>query len=227
MNSSQKIIESWKANAEQWIATIDHAEIESRKLATNEAIIKTVTSLPVKKVLDVGCGEGWLTRIFRSKGMNAYGVDAIETLIDHAIQKDGPFYFHYDYQQIAKGDNDLPKPFDAAAINFALIDKEDTEQLIASLPGYLKQNGYLVIQTLHPLTVAINDDYISGWKEGSWNGMKRDFVLPYQWYFRTLEDWSSLFSAFGFVLKSLYEPLHPETKKPLSVIFVLRLNQST
>jgi len=223
MSLSQKIIESWQTNAEQWIATIDNAEIESRKLATNEAIIKTVTSLPVKKVLDVGCGEGWLTRTFRSKGIDAFGVDAIETLIDNAIQKDGSFYFNYDYKQIANSETDLPKPFDAAVINFALIDKEDSEQLITSLPGYLKENGYMIIQTLHPLTVAMSDNYISGWKDGSWNGMKREFVLPYQWYFRTMEDWITLFIEAGFMLEKLYEPLHPQTKKPLSVIFVLRL----
>jgi 2-polyprenyl-3-methyl-5-hydroxy-6-metoxy-1,4-benzoquinol methylase len=225
MNPSQKIIESWQANAEQWIATIDNEEIESRKLATNKAIVEAVCSHQFAKVIDIGCGEGWLTRTLRAKGLNIYGVDGIKELVDVAIQKDGPYYFHYTYQQIADYAATLPTPFDGALINFALIDKEDTERLIHSIPSLLNANGYLLIQTLHPLTVAMNDEYISGWKEGSWNGMKRDFVLPYQWYFRTLEDWITLFTEAGFVLEKMLEPLHPEIKKPLSVIFVLRLNK--
>ncbi|HTL07376.1 MAG TPA: hypothetical protein VL307_03925, partial [Chitinophagaceae bacterium] len=59
------------------------------------------------------------------------------------------------------------------------------------------------------------------WKEGSWNGMKRNFEQPYQWYFRTLEDWWQLF-ANDYTLLALREPVHPETKKPLSVIFILQ-----
>ena len=224
MNRSQKIIESWQANAEQWIATIDNEEIESRKLVTNTAIVEAVCSYNFKKVLDIGCGEGWLARTLRAKGLNAFGVDGIKELVDAAIQKDGPYYFHYTYKEIAD-QTSLPVPFEAAIINFALIDKEDTERLIHSIPFLLHSKAYLFIQTLHPLAVSINEEYVSGWKEGSWNGMKRNFVLPYQWYFRTMADWITLFKEAGFELEKMVEPLHPETKKPLSVIFVLRLNK--
>jgi len=221
MPASQQILESWKANAANWIATIDNAELETRTLVTNNAITNAVCGYAGSTVLDIGCGEGWLTRALRKKGKQSFGVDAIAELIDNAIAKDGPFYEVGSYKELAAGRKLQLPLFDAAVINFALIDKEETEALIHSIPGYLVQNGLVFIQTIHPLAIAAAADYTSGWKEGSWNGMKRNFEQPYQWYFRTLEDWLQLFTA-NYLLIAMKEPIHPETKKPVTVIFILQ-----
>ena len=221
MPVSQQILESWEANAGNWIATIDNADLESRTLVTNSAIVDTVCSYAVKKLLDIGCGEGWLTRALRAKGKEVYGVDAVAALIDNAIAKDGDFYETVSYRELANGTTLTPQPFDAAVINFALIDKEDTDALINAVPNFLAAKGLLFIQTLHPLTIAASGAYESGWKPGSWNGMKRNFEQPYPWWFRTLEDWMLLFSK-RFELMAIKEPVHPVTKQPLSIIFILQ-----
>ncbi len=220
MSVTEQILQSWKANAVNWIATIDNEELESRKLVTNNAIVNAVCNYSCKNILDIGCGEGWLTRALRKKGKQCFGVDAIAALIENAIAKDGPFYEQASYTELAAGKKLQQPVFDAAVINFALIDKEETEKLIHAIPGYLNKSGLLFIQTLHPLTIAASSEYASGWKDGSWNGMKRDFEQPYQWYFRTLEDWMELFAA-KYNLIAIKEPVHPETKKPMSVIFIL------
>lgn len=222
MNQSQKILESWTENAERWITTIEQNEIESRVAATNEAIVSTVLGYRPATILDIGCGEGWLTRRLRAEGINSTGVDAIQKLVDVAIEKDGPHYLCYSYRQLAEGVHQLPVLFHAAVINFALIDQEETEKLIQAIPSLLHPNGLLFIQTLHPFSVASTGAYQSGWREGSWDGLKQAFTHPYQWYFRTFEDWVSLFSRAGFSIEAIREPVHPQTGKPVSAIFVLR-----
>jgi len=221
MSVAEQILESWNANASNWIATIDNAELESRTLVTNQAMVDAVCSVDSNRILDIGCGEGWLTRTLRKAGKQSFGVDAIAALIENAIEKDGPFYERVTYRELSEGKKLQQESFEAAVINFALIDKEETAALIDAIPGYLVKNGYLLIQTLHPLTVAAAGHYTSGWKEGSWNGMKRNFEQPYQWYFRTLEDWIQLFAA-KYHLLAIKEPVHPETKKPMSAIFILQ-----
>lgn len=221
MSHSEKILNSWKANASNWIATIDNAEIESRKLVTNDAIVNAILEYQPKSILDIGCGEGWLSRTLRAKGIDSFGVDAIEELITEAINKDGAFYKTATFSQLANGEADIDKKFDAAVINFSLLDKNDTQALIKNLHRYLQTDGLVFIQTLYPPAFAANEDYVTGWKDGSWNGLKRNFEQPYQWYFRTLESWVQLFTEAGFTIKEIKEPLHPETKKPASVIFVL------
>ena len=219
MRQPDKIIESWMTNADNWIATIDNTEIESRKLGTNKAIVDVILSYQVNTILDIGCGEGWLTRELRKNGKQSYGVDAVPALIENAIAKDGNYYNVYSYKELSGGVKLMPTSFDALVMNFCLIDKEDTDSLIKSLQQYLTKDGLVFIQTLHP--AAVTDNYVSGWKEGSWNGMKRDFTKPYQWYFRTLGDWIELFSAAGLKVAAIKEPIHPDTKKPLSIIFIL------
>lgn len=225
MNQPHDIQASWEANAANWIATIENNELESRRLVTNAAIVNTVLHHQPAKVLDLGCGEGWLSRELRKEGLEVWGADAVAALVEAAEKKDGHFYFHYSYQQIITGKHELPAPFDLVAINFSLLDKELTEALVYYLPKLLKPQGQLIIQTLHSYAVASVEEYTSGWKEGSWKGMSRDFVLPYQWYFRTMEDWISLFSNAGFAVSEIKEPIHPSTGKPLSFIFVLTANK--
>jgi hypothetical protein len=41
------------------------------------------------------------------------------------------------------------------------------------------------------------------------------------WYFRTVSSWVNDFAKGGFTLRELREPLHPETQRPLSLLFVL------
>jgi 2-polyprenyl-3-methyl-5-hydroxy-6-metoxy-1,4-benzoquinol methylase len=224
MWKADKIIESWLANAGNWIAVIDNAEIESRRLCTNQAIVDTVLLYPVTTILDIGCGEGWLTRTLRHSGKQSYGVDVVPALIENAVAKDGNFYTVCSYAALSEGVSLALSSFDAAVMNFSLLDKDDSESLVKALQQYIKKDGFVFIQTLH--FTAIADNNTSGWKEGSWNGLKRDFTKPYEWYFRTLEDWLVLFAEAGMKVVAIKEPLHPETQKPLSFIFILQIINS-
>lgn len=220
MNASHEILQSWQANAETWIATIDANEIESRKLVTNAAIIDAITNYRPEFVLDIGCGEGWLTRALAAKNIKGIGVDAIPELIQNAIKKGGEHYEVCSYENIIAGKCNVIPSVDAAVINFALLDKDLSEKLIQYLAKHLKKGSHLFIQTLHPFNIT---PYETGWKEGSWNGLQREFVQPYKWYFRTMQDWMQLFVEAGLRLTQLIEPIHPITEKPASVIFVLEV----
>lgn len=220
--ASDKILDSWQANAANWVATIDNNEIESRNLITNRAIVETILSFSPTSVLDIGCGEGWLTRALKLQGLKVFGVDAVATLVQNAILKDGNHYAVATFKELAEGKKNLPQQFDAAVINFSLLDKEETALLLGAIKNILLPDALVFIQTLHPVVIAGNDNYKSGWREGSWNGLKRDFVKPYKWYFRTLADWVSLFQLSALELVAIKEPLHPQTLQPASIIFVCK-----
>lgn len=222
MDRSTSIRTSWEANAANWIETIANNEIESRVLVTNEAIVRAVLAVSPASVLDIGCGEGWLTRLLRSKGIDTYGVDAVASLIRYAIEKDGPYYAVAGFRELADGSVEINRKA-AAVINFALLDESDTDMLIKNMHRIVEPGGAVIIQTLHPLVIAMQESYVSGWKHGSWNGMKRDFEQPYQWYFRTMQDWVKIFGEAGLTVRSIGEPLHPSTQKPASLIFTLQL----
>lgn len=221
MNNEQKIINSWAANATNWIDIIDNNGIESRRLVTNKAIIDAVCKFKPTSVLDIGCGEGWLSKELYNNGIDITGVDVIPELIAKAKEKISSNFFVASYEDIYLTKIIFPKLFDAIVINFALIGKESTENLLSFLPGLLIPSGKLFIQTLHPDSRKSMNDYTSGWKQGSWDGLGEQFSMPYQWYFRTREDWLELFVKSGFTKITTAEIFHPLSGKPLSVIFIL------
>lgn len=219
MDKEKNIIASWQANANNWINIIETNGIESRRLATNKAILSAIQDLQPGNALDIGCGEGWLVDELAKNGVNVSGVDIIPELVQRTKEKVKGDFRVASYEDIWEKRVVFPVLFDAIVINFALIGKESTEQLLASLPALLSKNGRLFIQTLHPYSRKPHD-YVSGWKEGSWDGLGDKFTQPYQWYFRTMEDWLDLLRHAGFPQTQATEVLHPTDSRPLSVIFM-------
>jgi 2-polyprenyl-3-methyl-5-hydroxy-6-metoxy-1,4-benzoquinol methylase len=214
------IIQSWKSNAQRWIKIIEDDAIESRRLVTNAAILAIILKYQPTNVLDVGCGEGWLVRALMDNKIKAYGIDATKALIKKAKEGKGNFDI-LSYKELTKGVTLPDAPFDIITINFALFEKKGTTRLLKKLPEYLTPNGKIIIQTMHPFSLQETDEYKSAWREDAWAGLNGAFTDPFRWYARTLEDWFKVFQKAGLTLKNIKEPIHPKTKKPASIIFVL------
>ena len=221
MDKEQHIIESWQANAGNWINLIESNGIESRRLVTNKAILDAILSSRPSFVFDIGCGEGWLAKELSKLGIRVCGADVIPELIAKAKERSTGNFFVASYEDIYSYTfkMQMPKLFDAIVINFALLGKQSAEDLLASLPGYLSPRGKLFIQTLHPHQRREINDYVTGWKAGSWNGLGEQFTMPYDWYFRTMEDWLLLLERAGFNVSRTIETSHPVSGGVLSVIF--------
>ena len=214
------IIKSWNKNALEWIKVIENADIESRKF-TNKAILQLIGNSPAIKVLDVGCGEGWLTRSLGTMGKYAVGLDAIAQLLENAKKKGGGTYYRMSYEDIILG-NPIPEaPYDAAVFNFCLYQKEGLGQLLKQIKNVLSENGYIAVQTLHPFFLLQNNmAYKSQWIGDSWKGLPGNFTDGHSWYARTFESWISVFKKAGLQLHQLQEVTNDD-HKPISVIFIL------
>jgi len=212
-----QIIYSWNINATAWIDAIKNCEIESRILITNNAIINVITKSIPKYVLDLGCGEGWLTHELTSIGIRVLGLDGVDKLIQQAKINSHAEFNVCSYEKLSE--YYFAEKFDCIVCNFSLIGKESTDAAIATSTNLLQNNGRFIIQTLHPV-IACNDlPYVDGWRTGTWAGFSKDFTQPAPWYFRTLESWSQLLNKNGFKNIYIYEPIHPKSKKPASIIF--------
>ncbi|RAJ09150.1 class I SAM-dependent methyltransferase [Arenibacter echinorum] len=214
------IIESWNKNALEWIKVIDNADIESRKF-TNRAIWDLIGNSPAIKILDVGCGEGWLTRSLGTMGKSVVGLDAIPKLLENAEKKGDGTYYQMSYEDIILGKPIPEAPYDAAVFNFCLYQREGLSQLLKQVKKALSENGYIAIQTLHPYFLLQNDlEYKSQWINDSWKGLPGNFTDGHSWYARTFESWMSVIKKAGLQLHQLQEVTN-DNNKPLSVIFIL------
>jgi 2-polyprenyl-3-methyl-5-hydroxy-6-metoxy-1,4-benzoquinol methylase len=216
--SDAKIVDSWHKNAVPWTTAVRSSQIGSRKLITDRSIIEAILARSPKSLLDIGCGEGWLTRELSNMGIDSIGVDAIPALIDRAKQAGTQEFRCISYEQIAAGKLDVS--VDAIACNFSLFGKESVEQLFKVIPSLLNPNGVFIVQTLHPIVACGDLPYQDGWREGSWHGFNSDFTDPAPWYFRTLANWIDLFIESGLNLIKISEPIHPISQQPASILFI-------
>nr|WP_225561929.1 class I SAM-dependent methyltransferase [Rhodanobacter sp. DHB23] len=216
------ILDAWHANAQAWERAVREGRIESRRLVTDQAILDAVLARSPRTAIDVGCGEGWLTRALAGKGVRVLGVDAVPALVEAARAKGGGEFRVLSYEDIASGALDLRA--DVVVCNFSLLGGSSVDALLAAVPDLLEPNGALIVQTLHPAMAG--EPYADGWREGSWIGCGEGFGEAAPWYFRTLGSWVAVFAQAGLNLVQLVEPVHPDTGRPASVIFVAVARQA-
>jgi len=218
-DKEQAIVDAWHGNAAPWTRAVREQTIESRKLVTDEAIVRAVLAQASHRVLDVGCGEGWLAHRLSKAGLQVTGVDTVSELLVAARAQGGDFR-ELSYADLAGGA--LSERFDAVICNFSLLGKASVDDLLKAMPDMLQPGGVLLIQTLHPLADGTGP-YLDGWRDGSWAGCGDGFGQAAPWYFRTLAGWQASFAAAGLYISALDEPLHPHTGRPASVIFMLKV----
>jgi 2-polyprenyl-3-methyl-5-hydroxy-6-metoxy-1,4-benzoquinol methylase len=216
--SDAKIVDSWHTNAAPWTAAIRNDEIESRRLVTNAAIVDSVTGRRPRSALDIGCGEGWLSRALSERGIDVVGTDVVPALVDQARAAGGGEFHVASYDDLARGA--LDRRFDVGVANFSLIGRETVDALVGAAPALLTPGGAFIIQTLHPVVATGEHPYVDGWRPGSWAGFSAAFSDPAPWYFRTTETWIRLLVSSGLRLVEIREPLHPRSGKPASLILV-------
>jgi len=215
----QQIQQSWQANADAWIEAIQYNKIESRRAATDEAILQALLRYKPRRVLDVGCGEGWLTRALANRCIEVVGVDGCRALVDRAREKGGGCFRAIGYDEIIADPAILGQSYDGIVCNFSLLG-EEIGDLLRSLRKAIVSDGHLSIQTVHPFTAGQVQPYVDGWKTETFDNFGGAFREPMPWYFRTVSSWFQQVSKAGWRVCECEEPIHPQTQIPLSMLLI-------
>lgn len=216
--NAEALLTSWEQNAAAWTEAVRQQKIESRRLVTDGAVIALARSLEPRKVLDLGCGEGWLTRTLSEEGLNVVGIDGSENLISSARQAGGE-YLCLSYEALMAEPTLAGTGYELIIANFSLLG-EDLAPLLKALRQISVPEAALLIQTLHPLSAG--EPYQNGWRREDFTGFGDSDWAAMPWYFRTLSGWLSLLTDAGLCLQTLSEPAHPATGKPLSLMLLAK-----
>jgi len=206
------ILSSWSANADAWTNAVRNGDIPGREL-TSDAIFNLVRQLPSGPILDVGCGEGWLSRRLSDHGHKVTGIDGSPELIARARELGGADFHHLTYADAAQTPRKLKGPYGTVVFNYSLLD-EKVIHILMAVAATLFPYGRILIQTLHPFSAAAGGEYRDGWRTDTFSG----FPEPIHYYFRTFTRWILEMRRAGLFLVETYEPLDPDTGRPVSLI---------
>jgi 2-polyprenyl-3-methyl-5-hydroxy-6-metoxy-1,4-benzoquinol methylase len=214
---SRQLAHSWQVNAEPWTKAVRSRAIASRRLATDDAILEAIRDRRPNRLLDMGCGEGWLVRSLANGGVEVMGVDASVPLIESARAEGGGHFAVYSYAEVTEKPERVESEYDVIVFNFALFE-EEIAPLLSALRTRLSSRGVLLINTLHPWSEIGQGSYQDGWRTETFAAIE-GFTEPMPWYFRTLASWLELLRKSHYRVEQLSEPAHPESHEPLSLLF--------
>ena len=212
----EKIIRSWNENAILWTSAVGSNAIESRHLVTNDAILNAVLNCGNNRILDVGCGEGWLSRALISNGKDVTGFDVSSDLIAQAMKETPARFYVTSYEKFAAHPDAFGADFDVVVCNFSLLG-DHLDGILKAMLSITRPSGHLLIQTLHPFSSVGELPYEDGWREERFSSLQGQWS-PMPWYFRTLNSWICQVTSANWRIIELKEPLHPGTGKPASLI---------
>lgn len=223
MKQGGRIAQSWERNAAAWTEAVRGNKIASRVAGTNESILQAVCDRMPCRVLDVGCGEGWLTHALTERRVEAIGVDGSFELIQRARERPGRFV-HLSYGELCSAPDLLDGSFDCIVFNYSLFE-EDLTPLFLALRSKLASTGVLIIQTLPSSQDGRKEDACrSGWRTENFRSLGEGFKEAMPYYFRDMESWRSELARAGMQLLEFQEPKHPSSGLPLSLIIVAAEN---
>ncbi len=134
-----------------------------------------ISLIAPKKILDIGCAKGFLVSFFRTKGVEAFGVDISEYAINESSNTIRPFLHKVDLNREV-----LPFPkssFDCVVCMGTLEYVEEQDYLLEEIKRVITEKGTILITTIND--TPINDKL--------------------RIYTRNPNEWDSLFIKNGFV----------------------------
>jgi SAM-dependent methyltransferase len=169
-----------------------------------------------RRVLDIACGHGRISRELARRGATVVGADISEALIAkaRAAEHDTPLGIRYLHADVTRPlETDLP-PFDAVVCSFGLSDIDDLEGAIAATAGALRPGGVFACSILHPCFPGgqgVSGSWPGGaryhtegwWRaDGELSSLRRQVGANH----RTLSTYVSTFRRHGLWLDALDEP---------------------
>ncbi|CCD85494.1 putative methyltransferase [Bradyrhizobium sp. ORS 285] len=210
--------EQWEDQAGPWLAWARAPGHDSFWRHHREQF-DTLLPPPGALTLDIGCGEGRLSRHLTSRGHRVIGVDASPTLIAAARAADPSI-------AVVRADAAaLPLTDACADLAIAFMSLQDVDAIQAAIrevARVLKPGGRLCMAIVHPLNSAgtfaslaadapfvIQGSYLDSFTYS--DAVERDgFSMVFHSAHRPLQSYVAALEEAGFLIESLREPSTPE-----------------
>ena len=211
--------DAWEEHAEAFIAWAREPGHDSYWRFHRDAFLPLVPA-PGRRTLDLGCGEGRLSRDLKALGHDVVGIDASPTMLAAARDMDPDIETRLADAAALPFDDGA---FDCVVAFMSLQDVDDLRGAIRESARVLEPGGRLCLAIVHPINSAgrfLSDDPASPLViEGSYldtlryeetierEGLEMTFVSDH----RPLQAYADALADAGLLIERLREPAMPES----------------
>lgn len=220
--------EHWERHAEQWAAWARRPHFDGYWTESGPPFFELVPP-PGRRTIEIGCGEGRVTRDLKARGHRVVGVDVAPTLVRLAAEADpGGEYLQADAADLPFRDGS----FDIAIAFNSLMDVDDMPAAVLEAARVLEPQGRFCVCVTHPMRDAGRFEE-SGPDaplviRGSYFGKRRfeltvaraGLEMPFRGWTYALEDYVRAFEKAGFLIEALREP--PDPERPIPNFILIR-----
>jgi ubiquinone/menaquinone biosynthesis C-methylase UbiE len=223
--SQDEVRKRWDKGAEVWDKGYTKYGDMYRRYLFNPALFPLIGKVKGKKVLDAGCGQGYMARLLAERGARVIGVDLSEKFIEIArrYEKKKPLGITYIQGDLARVPQLKRNWFDLIVSVYVLCDVRDYNEAIGEMARILKPRGRFIFLIEHPcfnwqsggwkripadslrtedsLYLMVKDYFRRGTQESRWG--KLPLLLT---FIRPLSDYFHSLKKHGFMVRDLIEP---------------------
>lgn len=195
------------------------------------ALAEILGDVANKKILDLGCGTGTLSRILAKENAEVTGIDNAKEMLKIAKgKKKNGRTISYIISDIRQKISFEDETFDIALQIMILHSIEDKhiQNILTETCRVLKTKGECLIVIPHPYFIKelrsigypAGELYLSNYKTYFvWKQFNEICNSPTEFYLRPLEYYAQICEKAGFVIKNIYEPkivnsLNAKAEKP-------------
>lgn len=206
--------EIWNQLAYWWDRRAGDTGMEISRRVILPVMKPWLEPLAGRHILDVACGNGWLSRRLAGRGARVTAFDFSRALIDRARQRT-PVGADILYRVLdAAKINELRaldrQAFDAAVCNMGLMDMQDIAPLFAALKELLKPGSRFVFSMLRIEGDA--PDRIRAYE---------DQPIPHRYFHHPDAEWLGLAERYGFTVE-FREDIQPTPSNPALLVVSLK-----
>lgn len=223
--------EAWEEHAANWVRWARAPGHDSYWTFHRDQFLASLPP-PGRLTLDVGCGEGRVSRDLAERGHRVIGIDVSPSMVAaaRAAHPDGR-YIEGDARAIPLEDGVA----DLAIAFMSLMDMDDMPGAIREIGRLLEPGGAFVVAVVHPINsagefVPRDGDENAPFRIESYLDRRRysdtlerqGYLMTFESIHFTLDDYSRALEAVGFVIEQVREQYDDENPRWRRVPLFLR-----
>lgn len=197
----------WQSNAEAFTQLINGKGTPHHQKILNPCIEQLMGNVEGRRILDAGCGEGYLSRYYAQKGAEVIAVDFSSELIEIGKRYSKELPITFLIGDLCSLETLHDEDFDIILCNLVLLNLDCLEKSLQEFHRLLRPKGFVVFSIVHPAfniygpghwEVGVKDSE-SGRRKGKFFVMDQYFLekeYRFRWKTRSGEGFPEEFSFF-------------------------------